>query len=82
MQIVCTQMVTPFVLDVMHTRRAITPPFTINKCQMYNSKDQPEDCNQEEFQKKLVNYSKRTKMVAASYATIIMTVMEKLSEQK
>tara|TARA_R100000081_G_scaffold74678_1_gene41094 strand:- start:195 stop:422 length:228 start_codon:yes stop_codon:yes gene_type:complete len=75
-------MATPFVLDVMPERMAITPPFTINKCQMYNFKDQPEGCNQEEFQSVLVSYSRHTKMVLASYATIIATVMERLSEQK
>ena len=82
MRIACIQMATPFVLDVMQGRMAITPPITINKCQMYNSKDQPEDCNQEEFQSVLVNSSKHTKMVKGSYATIISTVMARLLGQK
>ena len=53
----------------------------IIKCQMYNFKDQPDGCNQEEYLNVPVNYSKPTKM-DRSYATIISTVMERLSGQR
>ena len=82
MRTVSIQTATNTVTSVVITH-LLTPPFlTIIKCNMYNFKDQPEDCNPEAFQKRLVNTSKRTKMVMASYATIISTVMARLSEQK
>jgi hypothetical protein len=48
---------------------------------MFNYKDQPDGCNQEEFLNEPVNSLKPTKM-ERSYATIISTVLERLSEQK
>jgi len=80
MQIVCTQMATPFVSDVIQERMA-TIPLTIITCLMFNYKDQPDGCNQEEFLNEPVNSLKPTKM-ERSYATIISTVLERLSEQK
>ena len=80
MQIACTQMATPFVLDAIHELMA-TIPLTIITCLMFNYKDQPDGCNQEEFLNKPVNTSKPTKM-EKSYATIISTVLERLSEQR
>ena len=80
MQIACTQMATPFVLDAIPGQMAMYP-LTIIKCQMFNYKDQPDGCNQEEFLNEPVNNLKPTKM-ERSYATIISTVMERLSEQK
>ena len=82
MLIASIQTATNTVTSVVITH-LLTPLFlTIIKCNMYSFKDQPDDCNPGTFQKRLVNYSKRTKMVVASYATIISTVMERLSEQK
>jgi hypothetical protein len=73
-------MATPFVLDVMQERMA-TIPLTIITCLMFNYKDQPDGCNLEESLNEPVNSSKPTKM-ERSYATIISTVLERLSEQK
>jgi hypothetical protein len=71
-----------FVLDVMPIRMATMTLFTlINACQMYDYKDQPEGCNHEESLKRQPNFSKHTKM-ERSYATIITTALERLSEQK
>ena len=81
MPIVSTQMATLFVLNVIHTVMAIQLTSTIIKCQMYNFKDQPDGCNQEEFLNEPVNYSRPIKM-ERSYATIISTVLERLLEQK
>ena len=81
MPIVSIQMATLFVLNAIHTVMAIQLTSTIIKCQMYNFKDQPDGCNKEEFLNVPVNYSKPTKM-ARSYATIISTVMERLSGQR
>ena len=81
MPIVNTQMATPFALNAIHTVMATQQTSTIIKCQMYNSKAQPDGCNQEEFLNVPVNYSKPTKM-ERSYATIISTVLARLSGQK
>ena len=81
MPIVSIQMATLFVLSAIHIVTATQLTSTIIKCQMYNFKDQPDGCNQEEFLNVPVNYSKPTKM-DRSYATIISTVMERLSGQR
>jgi len=80
MQIACTQMATPFVSDVIQERMA-TIPLTIITCLMFNYKDQPDGCNQEESLNRPVNYSKPTKM-ETFYDTIITMAMAKLSELK
>ena len=70
-----------FVLDVMPIRMATMTLFTLIACQMYDYKDQPDGCNPEESLKRQPNCSKHTKM-ERSYATIITTALERLSEQK
>lgn len=74
-------MATPFASNAIHIPMATHPLITIIACPMYNSKDQPDGCNQEEFLNVPVNYSRLTKM-DRSYATIISTVLEKLSGRK
>jgi hypothetical protein len=73
-------MATHTVSDVMQERMA-TIPLTIIKCLMFNYKDQPDGCNQEESLNEPVNSSKPTEM-EKSYATIISTVLERLSAQR
>ena len=81
MPIVNTQMDTPFASNAIHTVMATQPLITIIACPMYNSKAQPDGCNQEEFLNVPVNYSRPTKM-ERSYATIISTVLERLSGRR
>ncbi len=82
MPIVSTQTAINIVISVAITQLLTQPQLTLITCNMYNFKDQPEDCNPEESQNEPVNSSRRTKTVMASYATIISTVLERLSEQK
>ena len=82
MPIVSTQTAINIVISVAITQMLTQHQLTIITCNMYNFKDQPDDCNPELSQNEPANSSRRTKTVVASYATIISTALERLSEQK